>query len=148
MMRGMRKEITGIFMVLSPMMNNLVDYKNLKSFAMSDRGTDRILELAYFNNMSIRYIFDKSNYLLLKTEIMKDQKMISSSAYRFDTYKNQYLLSGVDTDFMANKVLKTSVTIKYNFRNNMALPQEIGIRSDLTGSSIGDKIALIVKEVS
>jgi len=148
MMSGMKKEITGLFLMLSPMMNCLIEDNNLKSFQVVNENAQIILEISYFNNMSIKYIFDKSTYLLLKTEINKGRKLISSSKYKFDTYKNQYLLKSMDTDFIGNKILKTNVTINYKKYNNILLPQEIDIKGKSTNASISDKIILTPKEVS
>lgn len=148
MMGGMKKEITGLFLMLSPMMNRLIDDSNLKSFQAINKDGHIVLELSYFNNMSIKYIFDKPTYLLLKTEINKGKKLVSSSEYKFDTYKNQYLFKSMNTDFIANKILKTNITINYKNYNNILLPQEVDIKAKTTNASTSDKISLAPMEAS
>ena len=84
----------------------------MEYFTLTTKEPYKIIELGYSKDTTIRYIFNSTNYMLLRTEILKNSRIISSSNYKFKLYNNKYLLKIISTGIIAKNVTKNNVDIK------------------------------------
>jgi len=148
MLRGMSKEINGLFMMLSPIMNEPIDNRSIRQINVVEKENTRIINVKYSKDISIEYTVNKSNNQLLKSEIFKNTNKISIIKYKFRTYKTFFLLTNLETDLIGDKSLKSKLDIQYVEKNTFLIPQEITFESMLSGRKKHDKIQLIPLDIS
>jgi len=145
---GTKKEIKGLFLIITPVLDDLIKYRGNVEYLIVDDESGVIITLNHrLKKLTEKMYFDKA-LKLIKTETYKNNKLVATNSTMFIMQDGKYILQEIQTTISGKSDIKTVAKIQYTKKDDLFLPTSIMLDSTIGDNETANEVNLIPLKVN